>query len=451
MSGGVQTDGSSVVLPGIATLNDGKVDLVADHGVRWYIDHNAENIDRATGLPVGTLRIPSFLKHRDRFIDSRAILHRTAESAGARLAGSCSRRTRRPRRHREWTPPHRERAISSRPRSSSSGCARPGRASTTEKLAVSQILQESYWKRTKGAVRSALESSLALLERYGLAPEMGHKEVGGPEGDGERRGGLRRDHGAARGGLEVRRGSAGRGQRASRSHHDQGDLPPPRPGGHLHGQAHGRRGRQRRAHPREHHGRDAGWQPAEPVRPGGPRPRFPEPAGLGRAHGPPAQLRGCGAVRHGLQRRLQPAASRASRRRSASSPPWVTRWRFPRATGPCSRGWCGTRDSPLATRFEIRAPNPHTNTYPRRGRVRQAMLDGMDLGCGQRPVEQGAGGGFLEEGRRGAPVPRAGPRLPQRGGRLRALRRRGAGQDVRQASRHGLGDPGGTGAATPAR
>jgi len=34
LAGGVQTDGSSVVLPGIATLNDGKVDLVADPGVR---------------------------------------------------------------------------------------------------------------------------------------------------------------------------------------------------------------------------------------------------------------------------------------------------------------------------------------------------------------------------------------------------------------------------------
>ncbi|MCX7029813.1 MAG: glutamine synthetase, partial [Spirochaetes bacterium] len=55
----------------------------------------------------------------------------------------------------------------------------PGVNVTTESLAVSQILQESYWKRTKGAVRSALEEALSLLERYGLAPEMGHKEVGG--------------------------------------------------------------------------------------------------------------------------------------------------------------------------------------------------------------------------------------------------------------------------------
>ena len=55
----------------------------------------------------------------------------------------------------------------------------PGVNIATESLAVSQILQESYWKRTKGAVRTAPEESLSLLERYGLAPEMGHKEVGG--------------------------------------------------------------------------------------------------------------------------------------------------------------------------------------------------------------------------------------------------------------------------------
>jgi glutamine synthetase len=40
LAGGVQTDGSSVVLPGIATLNDGKVDLIADPNARWTIDYN---------------------------------------------------------------------------------------------------------------------------------------------------------------------------------------------------------------------------------------------------------------------------------------------------------------------------------------------------------------------------------------------------------------------------
>ena len=36
----IQTDGSSVVLPGIATLNDGKVDMVADTNSCWFVDYN---------------------------------------------------------------------------------------------------------------------------------------------------------------------------------------------------------------------------------------------------------------------------------------------------------------------------------------------------------------------------------------------------------------------------
>ena len=63
----VQTDGSSVVFMNIATLNDARVDFVADNTVNWYVDYNDENIDMATGLPVGTLRIPSFLTHKGVF------------------------------------------------------------------------------------------------------------------------------------------------------------------------------------------------------------------------------------------------------------------------------------------------------------------------------------------------------------------------------------------------
>jgi len=55
----------------------------------------------------------------------------------------------------------------------------PGTREEVEQLAVSQALQEQYWKPTRGAVRTGLERSLALLELYGLRPEMGHKEVGG--------------------------------------------------------------------------------------------------------------------------------------------------------------------------------------------------------------------------------------------------------------------------------
>lgn len=45
----VQTDGSSVVLPGIATLNDGRVDFEPDKDVIWYIDYNYEHPDPSNG------------------------------------------------------------------------------------------------------------------------------------------------------------------------------------------------------------------------------------------------------------------------------------------------------------------------------------------------------------------------------------------------------------------
>src|SRR5579883_1640265 len=74
LAGGVQTDGSSVVLPGIATLNNGKVDLIADPRARWIIDYNEENPDVETGLPVGTVKIPAFLEHAGVRVDSRSAL-----------------------------------------------------------------------------------------------------------------------------------------------------------------------------------------------------------------------------------------------------------------------------------------------------------------------------------------------------------------------------------------
>ncbi len=178
LGGGVQTDGSSVVLPGIATLNDGKVDFMADPSVSWYVDYNHEFSDPAHGLPVGTLRIPSFLKHRDRFVDSRALLKGALDSASRRLLDLIKK-------HPEATraagiDPARVVGVEFYAATELEFWVRtPGASVATEKLAVSQILQESYWKRTKGAVRSALEHSLMLLEAYGLAPEMGHKEVGG--------------------------------------------------------------------------------------------------------------------------------------------------------------------------------------------------------------------------------------------------------------------------------
>lgn len=178
LGGGVQTDGSSVVLPGIATLNDGKVDLITDPSVNWIVDYNYEFEDPETRLPVGTLRIPSFLKHRDRLVDSRAILRAAQESVERRvielLRGNASLAA-----HLEISPDEVEKVRLYAATELEFWVRTPGVTVEAEKLSVSQTLRESYWKRTKGSVRSALEHSLLFLEKYGLAPEMGHKEVGG--------------------------------------------------------------------------------------------------------------------------------------------------------------------------------------------------------------------------------------------------------------------------------
>ena len=72
---GVQTDGSSVVLPKIAELNNAKVDIIPDTTVNWFVDHNFNYPDPVTGLPIGTLRIPSSLVHNDSSrVGSRVIL-----------------------------------------------------------------------------------------------------------------------------------------------------------------------------------------------------------------------------------------------------------------------------------------------------------------------------------------------------------------------------------------
>ena len=41
----IQTDGSSVVLTGIATLNNAKVDMPIDSSVNWFVDYNFEHFD----------------------------------------------------------------------------------------------------------------------------------------------------------------------------------------------------------------------------------------------------------------------------------------------------------------------------------------------------------------------------------------------------------------------
>jgi glutamine synthetase len=178
LSGGVQTDGSSVVLPGIATLNDGKVDLVADPRARWFIDYNERLIDEQTGLPVGTVKIFAFLEHAGVRVDSRAVLARAEEATKRRLLALL-------REHPQvaaalgFAPDDVADVLLTSATELEFWVRTPGTREEVQRLAVSQALQEQYWKPTRGAVRAGLERALGLLEAYGLRPEMGHKEVGG--------------------------------------------------------------------------------------------------------------------------------------------------------------------------------------------------------------------------------------------------------------------------------
>ena len=61
----VQTDGSSVELPGIATLNDGRVDFEPDLNVMWFIDYNYEHPDPENGLPIGTEHVTTKLNQSE--------------------------------------------------------------------------------------------------------------------------------------------------------------------------------------------------------------------------------------------------------------------------------------------------------------------------------------------------------------------------------------------------
>lgn len=173
----VQTDGSSVVLTGIATLNDARIDMLADPDVNWIVDYNYENIDPATGKPVGTLRIPAFLIHNGKMVDSRSILKRSIEYVKQELMVLL----------KEYKIPGLENIsadvvdelLFTTATELEFWVKTPSQVVDSRVLSVSQRMQEQYWQRTHGSVRSAMEESIEVLKLYGIEPEMGHKEVGG--------------------------------------------------------------------------------------------------------------------------------------------------------------------------------------------------------------------------------------------------------------------------------
>ncbi|MFA9396674.1 MAG: glutamine synthetase [Clostridiaceae bacterium] len=178
LNGAVQTDGSSVVLPGIATLNNAKVDMIPDKDVNWYIDYNLENIDKETNIPIGTLRIPCFLIHEGQEVDSRHVLKRAIECYSNTLIDLF-------RKYPESLKPYNitideiDKVIATSATELEFWVKTPNDIAKVEQLSTSQTLKEQYWTRTKGAVRTALEESLIVMDYYGLGSEMGHKEVGG--------------------------------------------------------------------------------------------------------------------------------------------------------------------------------------------------------------------------------------------------------------------------------
>ncbi len=176
---GVQTDGSSVMLHEIATLNNAKVDLIPDLDVSWYVDYNRDHIQEESGLPVGTLRIPAFLQHNGTYVGSRGVLKRMEDYLDRKLMDVLSQNPHLLEEYGVSSADEIEKVNLTAATEMEFWVKTPQDKADEEKLTASQTLKEQYWKRTKGSVRTALEESILMLEYYGLEPEMGHKEVGG--------------------------------------------------------------------------------------------------------------------------------------------------------------------------------------------------------------------------------------------------------------------------------
>ncbi|WP_019227743.1 hypothetical protein [Sedimentibacter sp. B4] len=175
---GIQTDGSSVELQGIADLNDAKVDILPDVDCTWFVDYNYEYYNDENGLPVGTLKIPSFIIHSGKQVCSRSILKRATFNFQNELMEIFKK-------HPELTKNYGfnhddvEEIVLTSATELEMWVKTPEQSADFEELHTSQVLKEQYWKRTMGTVRTVLEKIMDQLECYDLKPEMAHKEVGG--------------------------------------------------------------------------------------------------------------------------------------------------------------------------------------------------------------------------------------------------------------------------------
>ena len=177
---GVQTDGSSVVLPKIADLNNAKVDIIPDLDVNWYVDYNFDHVPQSLGFPVGSLRIPSYLRHNDTFeVGSRVVLRDAVADFKKELMDLLKANPYVFEYMDLDSADEIEDLIVTSATELEFWVKTPDEQSDREQLTTAQELKEQYWKRTVGPVRTALERTLNILDCYGLEMEMGHKEVGG--------------------------------------------------------------------------------------------------------------------------------------------------------------------------------------------------------------------------------------------------------------------------------
>ena len=166
------------MLTGIATLNNAKVDMPIDSSVNWFVDYNFEHFDEDTEKPIGTLRIPAFLIHEGKRVDSRAVLKDTLDYVKKEMLDLFKK-------HPSMSGLEHINGADVADIQFTSATElelwvkTPLEEADIEEMTASQVMQEQYWQRTHGAVRTALEQAVILLDRYGLSVEMGHKEVGG--------------------------------------------------------------------------------------------------------------------------------------------------------------------------------------------------------------------------------------------------------------------------------
>lgn len=180
LSFGVQTDGSSVVLPKIAALNNAKVDIIPDMDVNWYVDYNFNYKAESTGYPVGTLRIPSILVHNDTAeVGSRVMLKKAVSTFKTDVMALLKKHPYIFNYLEIDSADEIDEIILTAATELEFWVKTPEDKGDREQLSTSQELKEQYWQRTRGPVRTALEKTLVILDKYGFEIEMGHKEVGG--------------------------------------------------------------------------------------------------------------------------------------------------------------------------------------------------------------------------------------------------------------------------------